>query len=161
MDPCSNAHSIVEAKTNFLLPEKDGLQEEWNYKTIYVNPPYGSDLDRRTTIRHWYRKIVTAHERYGSEIIALVPVAPNTSHWKEFVFPIASAICFLYDTRLKFLVDGSEDNKGAPMACCCIYYGANQEQFRKVFLEFGAVVSLDSFAIPPIQQRELRLISNG
>ncbi len=31
LDPCSNEYSIVHAETEFMLPENDGLKEEWNY----------------------------------------------------------------------------------------------------------------------------------
>jgi hypothetical protein len=149
LDPCSNEFSIVGANTEFMLTHQDGLQQSWNYKTIYVNPPYGSDTERGTTIKNWYCKIAEAYIKHGAEIIVLVPVAPNTAHWKKYVFPIASAICFLYDTRLKFLIKGSENNKGAPMACCCIYYGERQSVFADVFSEFGAVVPLDHIQVPP------------
>jgi len=41
LDPCSNEYSFINAKTKFIFPEKNGLNEIWNYKTIFVNPPYG------------------------------------------------------------------------------------------------------------------------
>lgn len=121
LDPCSNEHSIVGVEHSFCLPYMDGLKEEWNYPTIYVNPPYGADRNRGTSIKDWLRKCAEAYDRYQSEVIALVPVATNTSHWKECVFGKASSICFLYETRLKFLVDGVPSKKGAPMACCLVY----------------------------------------
>lgn len=142
LDPCSNKWSIVEAETAFALPRQDGLIEEWNYKTIYVNPSYGADRNRKTTIKHWLYKCVHAHRQFHSEVLALVPVAANTSHWKEYVWGSATAVCFLYDTRLKFLENGDDEGKGAPMACAMIYWGANYDDFFEVFLEFGAVVDL-------------------
>lgn len=142
LDPCSNKDSIVYAKHEFLLPRIDGLTQEWNYKTIYINPPYGADRSRGTTIKDWLRKCAYSHKNYGAEIIALIPVAPNTTHWKSFVFGEAEAVCFLYDTRLKFLVNGTADNKGAPMACAMVYWGECYEKFYNIFREFGAVVSL-------------------
>ena len=148
LDPCSSEYSIVGARTEFLLPAVDGLRMEWDYKTIYVNPPYGNDKIRRTTIRHWFEKIARTHEKYKAEIIALVPVATNTSHWKKYVYPVAGAICFLYDTRLKFIIQGSEDNKGAPMSCCAIYYGSVAQKFCVVFSKFGAAVTLDGIRLP-------------
>ena len=69
------------------------------------------------------------HKQYGSEIIALIPVATNTMHWKHFIFGEADAVCFLFDTRLKFLVNGTTDNKGAPMACAMVYWGGQYETF--------------------------------
>ena len=142
LDPCSNKWSIVEAETAFALPKCDGLVEEWNYKTIYVNPPYGADRNRRTTIKHWLYKCAYAHKQFYSEVLALVPVAANTKHWKEYVWGRATAVCFLYDTRLKFLENGNGEGKGAPMACAMIYWGSNYDNFFEVFLEFGAVVDL-------------------
>lgn len=150
LDPCSNEYSIVKAKTEFRLPEHDGLKEKWNYNTIYVNPPYGADRNRGTTIKDWLAKCCQSHKDFGSEIIALIPVAPNTRHWKKYIFGQSSAICFLYDTRLRFLVNGSDTGKGAPMACCLIYWGNNIERFYNSFIVHGAVVD-----ITPLQQKKI------
>ena len=144
LDPCSNKHSIVQAKVEYQLPLKDGLKEEWNFQKIYVNPPYGSDKQRGTTIKNWLAKCCLTNQQYGAEVVALVPVATNTGHWKQSVFGKASAICFLYDTRLKFLINGSEEHKGAPMACCFIYWGNDVQRFTDTFMEFGAVVNIKS-----------------
>ena len=144
LDPCSNEWSIVNAETEFFLPDQNGLKKSWDYPTIYVNPPYGSDKERRTTIKHWLYKCAHAHKNYGSEVLALVPVATNTSHWKEYVWGRATAVCFLYDTRLRFLVEGKDEGKGAPMACAMIYWNKNIDTFHEVFNEYGAVVDLRS-----------------
>lgn len=161
LDPCSNEWSQIGAVTEWRLPQDDGLHHEWNYATIYVNPPYGADQKRGTKIIHWLKKCAEAHELYGAEVIALVPVAANTNHWKQFVWPKAQAICFLYDTRLRFLVQGRDDGKGAPMACAAIYWGNNKERFAPVFRQHGAVVDLRDIALPAsAAQPRLRLISS-
>ena len=144
LDPCSNEHAIVHANTEFRLPQTDGLKEEWNFQRIYVNPPYGSDKQRGTTIKNWLSKCCLANEKYNAQVLALVPVATNTSHWKQCVFGKASAICFLYDTRLRFLINGSEEHKGAPMACCIIDWGDDVDRFSNCFMEYGAVVDTRS-----------------
>jgi hypothetical protein len=56
LDPCSNEFSIVKADVECRLPENDGLLESWYFKTIYVNPPYGTDRVRGTTIKNWLRR---------------------------------------------------------------------------------------------------------
>lgn len=142
LDPCSSPYSIVNAKVEYMLPERDGLRESWDYPTIYVNPPYGIEKKHGTTIRQWLARCTTAHERYGAEVIALVPVATNTGHWKKYVFGSAEAICFLYDTRLKFLENGKSGGKGAPMACAMIYWGRFYHKFYDVFINHGAVVNI-------------------
>lgn len=142
LDPCSNEYSMVGAKIEFRLPESDGLTEDWHYPTIYVNPPYGSDRIRKTTIKNWLAKCYLAHEEFNSEVIALIPVATNTSHWKKFVFGAADAICFLADTRLKFYENGVEHEKGAPMACCLVYWGNDVDRFLHHFSKYGAPIEL-------------------
>ena len=142
LDPCSNQWSLTEAKTAFSLPDRDGLKEDWNYKTIYVNPPYGADRMRGTSIKLWLYKCNDANQRFDSQVLALVPVAGNTSHWKEYVWGRARALCFLYETRLKFLENGDLTGTGAPMSCAVIYWGRYYRAFFNVFLKFGAVVDL-------------------
>ncbi len=142
LDPCSNAHSIVNASVEYRLPAQDGLAESWEYPTIYVNPPYGADRTRCTRIKDWMRRCAVARERYGSEVLALVPVATNTRHWKDYVWGDADAVAFLYDTRLRFLVDGRDEGKGAPMSCAMVYWGDRFDNFNLVFTAFGAVVDL-------------------
>jgi len=154
LDPCSNAYSVVNAATEYRLPEHDGLMESWKFSTIYVNPPYGKDHERGTRIKSWLAQCREANEQHGSEILALVPVATNTSHWKESVWGVATAVAFLYDTRLKFLENGKTGGKGAPMSCAMIYWGEeNLAAFKRVFARFGAVVDLQELKATRLRSR--------
>lgn len=143
LDPCSNRHSIVNAQVEYSLPETDGLAASWDYPTVFVNPPYGRDRERCTTIRDWLRKCAEACLEHGVEVLALVPVATNTRHWKQWVFGAATSVAFLYDTRLRFLVDGKDGGKGAPMSCAMVYWGPRHERFEQTFIRHGAVVRLE------------------
>jgi len=142
LDPCSNEYSIVHARTEYQLPKHDGLRESWNFSSIYVNPPYGIDKKHGTSIKKWLCRCAMANKEYKSEVLALVPVATNTGHWKNYVFGKATGVCFLYDTRLKFLVNGQNGGKGAPMSCAMIYWGKDFERFLDCFSKFGAVIDL-------------------
>ena len=151
LDPCSNEFSIVNANIEYRLP-LDGLKESWNFPKIYVNPPYGSDRERGTTIKSWLAKCALSHRKYHSEVIALVPVATNTGHWKQSVFGEATAICFLYDTRLKFLENGLDIGIGAPMSCAMVYWGNNYNAFYDEFIKYGAVVDITNLQNEPIEK---------
>jgi hypothetical protein len=143
LDPCSNPFSVVRAAVEYRLPDDDGLRKSWDFPTIYVNPPYGADREMRTTIKHWLRRCAEAFSDHGAEVLALVPVATNTAHWKLYVWSAATAVAFLYDTRLKFLVNGAGGGKGAPMSCAMIYWGRHYKSFLDVFTAFGAVINLE------------------
>lgn len=143
LDPCSNQYSVVKALTTYARPKDDGLRLSWDFPTIYVNPPYGTDRETGTRIKDWLKRCANAHQEHGSEVLALIPVATNTAHWKLYVFGAAKAVAFLYDTRLKFLVNGEGGGKGAPMSCAMVYWGSEYEKFSNIFTEFGAVVPLE------------------
>jgi len=133
---------LVEARVEYRLPFHDGLKESWNFRKIFVNPPYGIDKERETSIKHWLYRCAAAHRNYDSEVLALVPVATNTGHWKKYIFGRAAAVCFLYDTRLRFLIDGRDEGKGAPMSCAMVYWGSRFDRFAEVFTTHGAVIDL-------------------
>ena len=143
LDPCSNKNSIIDAKIKYILPT-DGLKEDWNYNTIFVNPPFGRIVENKTSLYNWIEKGVDANENYKSEILYLIPVATNTKHFKDLIFKKAKGLCFLKDTRLKFWSEGVEDKKGAPMACCFIYFGENYGKFDLLFSEFGQCFEIKS-----------------
>jgi hypothetical protein len=50
--------------------------------------------------------------------------------------------CYKYLTALKGGVLDPTANKGAPMACCMVYWGNDFEKFQSIFLKFGAVVDI-------------------
>lgn len=139
LDPCGGPESVVGALVAY-KPPQNGLVESWDYPTIYVNPPYGRDYIRGTTIKDWLQRCASAHVAYRSEIIALIPVAPNTRHWKDYIFNKAAVICFLGATRFRFRIDGNEVNKGCPMAVSAVYWGYNAARFTSVFMSYGALV---------------------
>lgn len=142
LDPCSNKYSLINAKTEYILPV-DGLLESWNFPTIYVNPPYGSDKKRGTTVKDWLKKCSEAHKIHCSQVLALIPVATNTRYWQKYIWGGGPrGVCFLYDTRLKFLLDGKEGGKGEPMGCAMIYWGSNFYKFSIVFKQFGKAFAL-------------------
>jgi len=45
---------------------------------------------------------------------------------------------------LKFLENGKDVGKGAPMSCAMIYWGADYKKFYDIFIEFGAVVDIEN-----------------
>lgn len=150
----------MKAKIEWLLPEHDGLKEQWTAPTIYVNPPYGADRERGTKISDWLKKCASASHDQGSEVIALVPVAANTRHWKESVWARATSICFLYDTRVRFLENGRDGGKGSPMANAMIYWGVKPERFARAFSPHGAVIGLAGVKLPEgsFNRQQLQLV---
>ena len=108
LDPCSSEYSMVQAEVEYQLPEHDGLKESWNYPTIYVNPPYGIDRERGTSIKHWLARCAEAHEMYESEVIALVP---GIIKYTQILGRVSISNNLTVDTNL-FHVDADRDRVG-------------------------------------------------
>ena len=58
------------------------------------------------------------------------------------MFGAADGVTFLCDTRLRFLENGKDTGKDAPMSCAMVYWGQRYDHFEEIFLPFGAVVNL-------------------
>jgi len=134
LDPCHNEFSLLFPRRCYT---EHGLEQSWNFPTVFVNPPYGRDKEQKTSIYDWIKKSYESHKKFKNEILFLIPVATNTKHFKEIIFRYASGICFLEDTRLKFWSGGKELKKGAPMACCIVYFGYDYNKFERTFGKFG------------------------
>jgi hypothetical protein len=138
LDPCSNEHSMVGAKVSFGKPH--GLTQDW-FGRVFCNPPYGRNSEDGTSLLDWTNKAAETFLARNNEIIMLLPVATNTRHFYR-IWETAQNICFLKDSRLKFWIDGKEDKKGAPMACCLVYWGREDEKFLRDFAVLGKCVVL-------------------
>lgn len=151
LDPCAGAIPI--AKTNWRLPEMDGLTQTWGeHKTVYVNSPFGRywwDAEGRCTpgappnayynkasIADWVYKCHYETKNSSLVVIQLLPAAVDTKHWQEIIFPHANAVCFIRG-RLKFV--GA--TASAPMACALVQWGSQEhhstEWFEEVFSKTG------------------------
>lgn len=127
LDPCSNAKSIVRARSA-LRKEHDGLAAEWRVRTLYLNPPYGKEKGTQDSIIDWIRKAIVSNRLYGTEIIALVPASPSAEWWDMVE---ATANCIAYwgpgdgNRRIKF---GGNANQAA-FHSALIYWGPNLADF--------------------------------
>jgi hypothetical protein len=132
LDPCSNATSIVPARTKYTVDD-NGLGKGWRGR-VFVNPPW-SDPEP------WYQTAQITSMLGGAEVVVLTHVATGTRWWREMVWPRASAVCF-HAPRLNFLDADGNPIKGNPRDCSSTYYGADPSAFKRVFSQAGHVVIL-------------------
>jgi hypothetical protein len=147
LDPATNENSLVAAEIKFMLPI-DGLKEEWNYKSIWLNPPYGIDKNRKTNLKKWIEKAYNTYIKYDNEILMLIPAVTNTSTFQNIIFNVKKGgMCFLKDTRLRFLDsdnNNNEDKKGSPIGICVVYFGKNYEIFEKIYSKSGKCFKINN-----------------
>lgn len=135
IDPCSNPRSIVQARRAVMLPE-DGLSVPWHeYKTGYVNPPFGKVEEPR-----WIRKAIQ-EAQLGWEGILLLP-SKTGAPWFEPIYQNSPCVCF-WGTP-EFDVEGRiwfhEEDGGATFNTEIVYLGPRYEVFARVFSRAGHLI---------------------
>lgn len=123
LDPCADPERSFPAADHY-TKDDNGLARPWRGH-IYMNPPYGRDIDKWTTKlrdelmpRGWVR-----------EAVALLPARTDTEWWHELDAPVA---CFLRG-RLRF--SGYADS--APFPSVAVYFGPHPSRFAAAFGDLG------------------------
>jgi len=124
LDPCSDAAATVPAAQHY-TEKDDGLALPWS-GTVYMNPPYGRDIDE------WVAKLCAEHQNGGvTEAIALVPARTDTQWFRRLRdFP-----CCFIEGRLTFV--GNDDP--APFPSAVFYLGNDIGKFYHHFAGLGDI----------------------
>lgn len=149
LDPCDNEHSILNPKMAFRLPHIDGLNAYWDIpevKSIFVNPPYGRDTERGTSIADWVEKADHTYVRGAFsnpvEVIMLIPASPETKFWFDYIwYGSAGAVCFLKG-RVKHDLHGEPAKASSTKGSAVVYWGRRFGDFEEAFGPLGYCVSL-------------------
>ncbi len=89
LDPCSNPYSIMGAKVNYRLPEKDGLVETWGVNgpgtSVWVNEPYGKSYmkpDRSDILgAKAFLALKKADEENGTNLAEAYTIRTSIADW--------------------------------------------------------------------------------
>jgi phage N-6-adenine-methyltransferase len=93
VDPCASLQSHMLSR--YWTMAEDGLAQDWNGETLYINPPYSNG-------GAWIQKASQTFLDGHSQSVILVPARTDTSYWQNHVFPVATALMFLRG-RLAFI----------------------------------------------------------
>lgn len=110
LDPCCEKHTAKCPK--FYTEQENGLLQNWNGETVFVNPPYS-----RGNIDLWMKKCYEESLK-GITIVALIPVSTSAKWWHKYVWNKADIQFF--KGRIRFV--------GAPFtapfsSCLAIWNG--------------------------------------
>ena len=102
LDVCAD-HDNAKCQNYFTI-EEDGLQQDWEAKRCWMNPPYGREIGK------WMHKAYQEAQK-GATVVCLVPARTDTAWWHDYA--IHGEITFLRG-RLKF--GGSKNAAPFPSA---------------------------------------------
>ena len=92
LDPCSTNENY-KCEKHFTIDD-DGLKQDWEGYTVFVNPPYGR------VIKDWVKKCHDESLKPNTTIVMLIPARTDTIYFHKYIYNIAT-IRFLKG-RLKF-----------------------------------------------------------
>lgn len=93
LDPCAEK-STAKCK-KFYTKKEDGLKQNWEGETVFVNPPYGREIGA------WVKKGYEESRKENTTVVMLVPARTDTKYFHDFIYN-KSEIRFIKG-RLKFL----------------------------------------------------------
>lgn len=141
LDPCSNAFSMVRAKTAYTV-EDDGLSFPWRgHGLVFINPPHSVSP---FNIEPWMEKAWAEFEHIDREdqpfdsLIMLHPAKPDTG-WFHKVVTKMDARCFL-EGRPRYYQNGIQTPGPGKFAVMLSYRGYSVGRFMSLFERYGWVV---------------------
>ena len=126
---CHEANVVVKAKTYFTR-EMNGLEQLW-HGNVWLNPPYNMPL------MYEFASRAVCQYAFGNVTQAMI-LTNNSTDTKWFHHLGQFPICFTRG-RLKFW--NGDKLLAARQGRSIFYIGPNVERFRKIFSDFGLVVS--------------------
>ena len=122
LDPCASHQDAKCAK--YYTVEDDGLKQNWQGETVFMNPPYGRD------IKTWIKKAFTEAKKPNTVVVCLVPSRTDTRYWHEYIMKATEVR--LIKGRLKF----GDSKNAAPFPSAVVIFD-NQSGWMKPVLSGG------------------------
>ena len=91
---------------NYDTIESDGLSKEWNYRKIWINPPFSLKFE-------FLEKAIESYKKYNNEIYMLFPIeSMTTKKWIDIVKDTKFKL-YIPAYRIGFIVNNKLYNSGA------------------------------------------------
>ena len=130
LDPasCLEANKQVNAKKYFTI-EDDALEQSWDCKTLYMNPPYSNGNITKFTNKFLYELPCI------DEAIILVASFPETNWCQKFLIK-CNALCFIKG-RVGFKNSNKVITQMPRWGNIIFYFGNQPKKFCRIFNKLG------------------------
>lgn len=93
LDPCATSVS-AKCKKYFTVAD-DGLAQNWEGHTVFVNPPYGKEIGK------WTKKCFNESQKPTTTVVMLIPARTDTRYFHDYI--LGKAELRFIKGRLKFV----------------------------------------------------------
>lgn len=112
LDACASKEN-KKCKVYYSVDD-DGLSFRWKNKTVWLNPPYGPNIDK------WIEKAVFEAQNGRTTVVCLIPSRTGTAWFQQSVLHAPRKLIFFIRGRLYF---GNASNPAAFDSVLVIYPG--------------------------------------
>jgi len=118
LDPCATNDNHKTKK--YYTLEDNGLAQDWEGETVFVNPPYGN-------LSEWVEKGYRESQKDDTKVVMLIPARTDTKYWHKYVMR-ASEIHFIKG-RLKF----GDSKNSAPFPSAVVVFNSGSSYIRNLY----------------------------
>ena len=118
LDPCATDDNHKTRK--YYTQNDDGLSQDWEGETVFVNPPYSN-------LSQWVEKSYRESLKDDTKVVLLIPARTDTRYWHDYVMK-ASEIHFIKG-RLKF----GDSKNSAPFPSAVIVFHTGSGYIRNMY----------------------------
>lgn len=108
---------------NYFTKENNGLIQDWQGHTIFVNPPYSEK-------NKWIEKAFEESKKPKTTVVMLLPVNASTKIWHKYIMQ-ADEIRFVKG-RINFEINGDKIGDSPNFASCIVVFNTNLRRFPKL-----------------------------
>ncbi|MFY0760215.1 DNA N-6-adenine-methyltransferase [Metabacillus dongyingensis] len=109
LDPCATRENAKCLK--YYTIEDDGLIQDWEGETAFVNPPYGREIG------NWVQKCYEESLKPETKCVMLIPSRTDTKWFHDYIYN--KAVTRFVRGRLKF----GNAKYNAPFPCMVVIFG--------------------------------------
>jgi site-specific DNA-methyltransferase (adenine-specific) len=118
LDPCATTENYKTKK--YYTLEDNGLTQDWEGETVFVNPPYRN-------LSEWVEKGYRESQKDDTKVVMLIPARTDTKYWHNYVMR-ASEIHFIKG-RLKF----GDSKNSAPFPSAVVVFNSGSSYVRNLY----------------------------
>jgi len=118
LDPCATNDNHKTKK--YYTLEDNGLAQDWEGETVFVNPPYRN-------LSEWVEKGYRESQKDDTKVVMLIPARTDTKYWHKYVMR-ASEIHFIKG-RLKF----GDSKNSAPFPSAVVVFNSGSSYIRNLY----------------------------
>jgi phage N-6-adenine-methyltransferase len=118
LDACATAENTKCIR--FFTKEQDGLKQDWEGETVFVNPPFSH-------IKKWAKKCYEEGMKSNTVVVMLCPSRTDTRYWHDYIMN-ADEIWFCKG-RVNFLKNGKKPKHGSTFPLAIVVFDRERYVF--------------------------------